>query len=202
MKKSFAVFLLMLTMVELGGCGGVPPTYYYRIDYPIENDATNSTVLPVTIGVAQFGSDALYEGDRIVYRQSPYEVQYYHYRRWIAPPRKIVTEKVLKQYQASGAFKQVVRLPARVEVDYILRGQIRAFEEWDESKTWYGIVSLDFRLQRAGSNEIVWEKTISEKTMAAKREPVEVVKAISESLNKVISSSIQQVKQQLKQANI
>jgi ABC-type uncharacterized transport system auxiliary subunit len=202
MKKNILLFSYLASLVFLSSCGSIPQTYYYRIDYDLQDSNSDNNIIKKTVAVAQFDADILYEGDRIVYRHSPYEVQYYHYRRWIAPPKKIVTEKVLKQLQASGIFQRVVGIPSPFNIDYILKGKISAFEEWDEGNSWYGLVTLDFQLQDTKTNEIVWERELSEKTMATKREPVEVVKAISESLKKVIQKAIEEMESTLKYKNI
>lgn len=181
-------------------CGGVPPTFYYRISHEghesaLEND---SSLLPLTIGVAQCTADVLFESDKIVYQDSPYQARFYHYRRWIAPPKKMVTEKVLQQFQESGAFQRVVSWPSSYEIDYILKGHILAFEEWDESNVWYGLVSIEFQLLDAEKNEVLWKDIFSERTLAQRKEPVEVVKAISESLYKVVGDAIAAIKESLK----
>jgi ABC-type uncharacterized transport system auxiliary subunit len=191
MKQLTSVIACSL-LPMLYACGSVPPTYYYKIDYELAR-AQNSAVHPVTIGVGQFGADVLYESDKIVYRESPYEIQFYHYRRWIAPPKQIVTEKIYQQFRASGMFARVVRIPATFKIDYILKGRITAFEEWDEGQSWYGAVTIEFQLHSPNSNEVVWEDVISERTAAAKKEPAEVVKAISESLNKVVARSLNEI---------
>ncbi len=196
MNKSI-FFSILLIMVVITGCGGIPQTHYYRIDYTPASATSNNAGVPVTLGVSQFTADVLYESDKIVYRNSPYEVQFYHYRRWVAPPRKIVTERILRQYQTSGAFGKVVRLPTKQTVDYVLKGNIRAFEEWDENNAWAGLVTLEFSLQDIESNETIWQKTLSQRTAAVKREPVEVVKAISQSLNQVIQNSIEDIEKHL-----
>jgi ABC-type uncharacterized transport system auxiliary subunit len=198
MKKFFLSAGYLGLLLFSTSCGSVPPTFYYRIHYEVPESETRNSIVPITLGISPFNSDILYQGDRIVYRQSSYEVQYYHYRRWIAPPKKIVAEKVLEQLRASGIFQRVVRIPSKFRVDYILKGHIKAFEEWDEKNAWYGLVTLTFQLQSAGNDEIVWEKEISEKTRAYKKEPVEVVKAISQSLKKVVEKAIVEIEQNIK----
>jgi len=202
MKKNNSMWLLMLVLVLVlvvtfaSGCGGIPPTYYYRVDYTAAG-TDGGTHLPVSLGVAQFDADILYQSDKIVYRQSQYEARFYHYRRWVAPPRKIVTEKVMRHYQRSGVFDRVVHSPTNQKIDYLLKGNILAFEEWDQAENWFGIVTIEFALHAIETNEIVWEKVFSEKTGVREKKPVEVVRAISESLNKVITASIHDVKHYL-----
>lgn len=196
MRKHFSGLLGLIAILTFS-CGSIPQTHYYRIDY--QSNRTNSAnhVVPLTIGITQFRADMLYKDDKIVYRESPYEVKYYHYRRWVARPKKLVTEKVVEQYQSSGVFEKVVKLPAVTKVDYVLTGQIQAFEEWDEPADWYGVVSLRFELIDPSTGEVIWEKALSERTRVDKKEPVEVVKAISESLNKVVGRSIVAVRKAL-----
>ncbi|MFQ5584304.1 MAG: hypothetical protein ACE5GL_07715, partial [Calditrichia bacterium] len=91
-----------------------------------------------------------------------------------------------------------VSYSSRKKPDYILKGKIRSFEEWDEGDNWYGSVSITFGLQNSQSQQIVWEKGYSEKTPVAKKEPVEVVKAINISLNKIIQQVIADVGETLR----
>ncbi|MFQ5601883.1 MAG: ABC-type transport auxiliary lipoprotein family protein [bacterium] len=203
MNRLIATLLITSSFLVFCHCGGVPPTYFYRVDYEMEApNPHNNDIIPITLGIAPFTADHLFENDKIVYRYSPYEVQFYHYRRWVAPPKKIVAETVHKHYRASGVFKRVVNLPSTFKIDYILKGRILAFEEWDESQAWFGIVTLEFQLHNSANNEIVWEKTITEKTPAASKAPVGVVQAISESLNVVVKKSIEEIRTVLKTNNI
>lgn len=193
-KGAALILFGFLFLSFFASCGGIPLTYFYRVDYEIMADGSNHRdAVPVTLAIAPFKSDILYESDKIVYRNSRYEVQFYHYRRWIVPPKKLVTEKLYEHYRASGNFERVVRTPSTFPVDYILQGRVQAFEEWDEKETWYGLVKLEFELRHAKTNEIVWKQVFSRKTMAQRKDPVSVVEAISESLNSVINSSIQGV---------
>lgn len=198
MKAKFNGLLILSMLGILIGCGGVPVTYYYQVNYDLPTSDPNNSAIPVTVAVQQFDANILYEGERIVYRDSPYEVKYYNYRRWVAPPRVIVTQKVLDQLKASGIFQQVVMMPSPVNADFILRGKIKNFEEWDEGDSWYGLVDLSFELQNTASKEIVWENEFSEKTAAKQKDPVEVVEAISQSLKIVIDRSIQDIEQAMK----
>ncbi len=196
-RETFRTILYLILFSIIFGCGGVPPTYYYRIHYDMPKHNSPDPV-PVTIGIQPFDADVLYKGDRIVYRNSEYQVQFYHYHRWVAPPNKIVQESVLEQFQSSGVFQEVVNYPPSVTVDYILKGNIKAFEEWDEENSWYGLVSIAFELQHGESGGIVWQNTLWEKTKVTENKPVSVVKAISESLKIVVKKAIREIEQNIK----
>jgi len=197
LRKAFRTLSYLIFFLLIIGCGSVPPTYYYRIHYDMP--AHNSPApIPVTIGIEPFDADALYKGDRIVYRNSEYEVRFYHYRRWVAPPNKIVQESVIEQFRSSGVFERVVNNKALVKVDYILKGNIKSFEEWDENNSWYGLVSIAFELRNTDTKEIVWQNTLSEKTAVSRKEPSEVARAISESLKRVVEKAIREIVENLK----
>ncbi len=183
------------------GCGGVPLTYYYRIhsESPAHN---NHAPLPAVIGVAPCSADLLYEEDKIVYRNSPYEVQFYHYRRWVAPPKKLVTESLVRRFTESGAFRKVVRFPTSAHVDFILSSRILAFEEWDEAQSWFGLVTLELALLDPESGERIWQQVFTERTPAQRKQPVEVVKAISTSLDRVLDRAIAEISNYLKEYKI
>jgi len=190
MNKNFLFTTIIGLGVVLFSCGGIPPTYYYRVDYTLPGEGSNHSVAPLTIGVTEFDAASLYEGDRIVYRNSPYEVNFYHYRRWVAPPNRLVTEHVFTHLKKTGAFAHVVRFPADLAMDFVLGGKVRAFEEWDNGSEWYGLVTVEFSLRSVQTNEIVWEDAFSQKTRVPGKKPVQVVQAISESLGAVTEQAI------------
>ena len=70
----------------------------------------------------------------------------------------------------------------------------------DEGDSWYGLVTIEFKLQNTDL-EIVWKKSLSEKTLIEKKEHIEIVKAISRSLHKVVKRSIEEIKNHLKLEN-
>jgi ABC-type uncharacterized transport system auxiliary subunit len=198
MKSIFIFTLFSILSLFLIKCGHVPATYYYQISYELPRPDTLKSSIPATIGVREFEVDVVYKGDKIVYRNSPYEIQYYHYRRWIAPPRKLVKEKIVEQLKSSGNFKNVVSLPSTHHTDFVLAGKIKAFEEWDQDNSWYGMVTLAMELYHNETGEIIWEDVLSEKTETTKKEPLEVVKAISISLQKVIERARKAIKLKLR----
>ncbi|MGH1365754.1 MAG: ABC-type transport auxiliary lipoprotein family protein [Calditrichia bacterium] len=195
MKRFHLITALLLSSLLIS-CGGTPKTFYYSLNYDMPEASASS--IPVTLGIKSFEADIVYSGDRLVYRDSPYELQYYHYRRWAAAPRKIVHDQVLKQIQSSGAFENVIGLPSTAIPDYILQAKVNALEEWDEANAWYGNVSIAFELLDVKTRKIVWRKDITERTPATERSPLAVVKAISASLKTVVDEAITDMSQTLK----
>lgn len=168
--------------VFLLGCGSVPETFYYTPAYELPAPANNETAFDQVLGIEKLESEVIYHDDRLIYRDSPFEIRYYHYRRWLTEPHRLVTEKVLSHLRHRRIFRDVVAYPATVKLDYVLRGRLIAFEEWDTPEQWYGKVAIRFELVDAEREQVVWCATFEKMTPAEKRIPVAIVQAISASL--------------------
>ena len=192
--RSVFTFLFILL---IAGCGSVPEIHYYMIDSATETFKVENPKFDKILGIDKFETEVLYESDRIVYRESPYEVKFYNYHRWITPPADIVTEKAIEQIAASGLFSQVVPFPHICDVDYLIRGTIKAFEELDEQDDWYGLVRLKVEFIDMKNNSILWQDIVSKKIKVSEKKPVQLVKAIDVSLTECIHSVIPHLEQKL-----
>lgn len=201
-KASAFCCLLFALCCLLSACGGVPETFYYTVA-PLALktttvEANNNHVRTVVLGVEKFSAEALYDDDRIIYRDSPYEVKYYHYRRWAAMPRQLVTDQVLKQLQAAHIFGNVVNFPSNNRVDYVLTGRILSFEEWDRGEQWFGRAAFSAQLYDPASRQLLWSGVFEAETRAEKRIPTSVVEAIGKSLEKCITDLQQALPEKVK----
>ncbi len=192
LTHQFRIFLSFLALFSLVACGGGPQTYYYVLQAPPAVQKMAVPPISAVLGVEAFTADLPFQDNRIVYRDSPYEVHFYHYQRWIAPPPQLVAEAVRNGLKAAGLFQQVVEWPSVSRVDYILRGRVKSLEEWDEEKAWYGKVAIHFQLYD-NRNKLVWEEEISHRTAAESKSPLAVVKAINQSLDKVIQEAVEKL---------
>lgn len=191
-------FLLVAFCCLLTSCGGVPETYYYTL--AVENNAPGNdghTPLPFALGVEKFQSDVIYDDDRLIYRDSPYEVKYYFYRRWVAPPRHLLTDKVVGYLADSGLFEKVTAFPSSANVKYVLRGRLLGFEEWDEQNNWYGKVTFKVSLYEPSTQRVVWNGKFEHLQPVTKKIPAAVVEALSQSLKKCLDDLTQELAQEL-----
>lgn len=187
-RQQFAFCLLLFAACFLlQGCGGVPETFYYTVAFEASQPINDGhSPLPLALGVEKFQSEMIYDDDRIIYRDSPFEIKYYYYRRWVAPPRHLVTEKVLSHLSESGLFERVTAYPSMVNVKYVLSGRLLAFEEWDEQDKWYGKVSFKASLYDPATQRVAWSGTFAHQQPVARKIPTAVVEAISLSLKQCL----------------
>lgn len=188
MKSTLSFFVAGAALLALS-CGSIPEVQYYMVDLSsqAEEGGGNQKGLPVTLGISPLTAPPVYQDDRIIYRNNPYEVNFYHYRRWVASPPELVTEELYQHFVASGAFEEVVRYIGSGQVDYVLGGEVLAFEEWDENDTWYAQVGLRVRLTSTSTGDVIWQDTVFRRQAAKDREPVRVVEAMSQALEEVVA---------------
>lgn len=162
-----------------------PERSYFSIDYTLGTQPRHQEPkFNATLVVQNVSSILAYDRQEIVYRNNPYEFQYYWYRLWASKPRKMLRELITGHLRYTQLFSEVVatiedRLP-----DYALDVEIMAIEELDASKTeWYAHMALQFTLMRMIDNTVLWNYSFDARRPVATNQPVYVVKAMSELLN-------------------
>ncbi len=196
MTVNRSVGLIILVALTLFQCGGrVPEIHYYLIDFPVVAPHEKiAPTHPISLGVLRFDAAPLYQEERLVYRDSPYEGKYYHYHRWVSHPAQMITEKTIEYLRATNMFEQVVPFPKFSEVDYLLQGTIKALEEWDEGDQWYARVQIGFEVTDRKNQQLFWHGLIEKKVPAQTKTPGEIVRAINSAVQQCLSELELQLK--------
>jgi ABC-type uncharacterized transport system auxiliary subunit len=160
------------------GCGAAPVVRYYQLAPRVE---AAGEAAPWTLGVEYLSADAAYEDARMVYRESRYRLDYYHYHRWTAPPALMVSDVLRRALQEGGAF-------ARVEAGYtsradvLLRGRIVALEEVDGEGRWVARLVLDMHAVNVATNATIWSGVIEREREMNARTGEALAEAVSEEI--------------------
>ena len=169
-------YSLVLGMLALGvalSCGRLPQTNYYALRSLAPapaNDPKTSFVL---------------RDDRIVYYESPTQLNFYEFHRWSSDPPTLLSEATARALRQMQLFTDVRMLPSREPVDYILKGRVFHFEEVDEGPSAKVRVGLGLTLIRSRDHKVVWsaerqvEQPIQTKSVAG---VVEALNASTEGL--------------------
>lgn len=176
--------LLVATALFVTGCfgGSSPQRTYYTMQYPTEQLWSYAEPrYPFEVRVERLDSDAAYDRQEMVYRSNPHEFRYYTYRLWSAKPRKMLREVMQRHLRTTNLFRNVTleiddRLP-----DYDLIVEIIAIEELNaDQETWFAHLAMRFALVRFETGKRVWEYSFDRRKEVYNREPVYVVRALSE----------------------
>lgn len=182
---------LMISALVLAACASRPPqTSYYVLDLP---EATGNGAGRAILAVEPFTAHATYDEERIAYRTSPNQLDYYHYHRWASPPGQLVSEFLRLAYDGTPWFRAVLT-DATPETSVILRGRVIQFEEIDVSPSkWMGGVRVELLLEDARSGEIVWRRIAEREVPLPERSPRGLARALSDAVASIAKETAPEI---------
>jgi ABC-type uncharacterized transport system auxiliary subunit len=142
------------------------------------------------LGVQQFRALEPLRDDRILYYQSPTQLNFYQQHRWDADPATMLAALAQRELQQTGVFAQVWLAPYQGNVDYVLRGQVLSFSEVDYQGGVKARVGLGLTLVRSSDRKMAWsaqrqvENPVQEQGVAA------VVSALNAGTKQILEEMI------------
>ncbi|MDQ3364880.1 MAG: PqiC family protein [Myxococcota bacterium] len=182
--KSLLALAAALTFTSVAGCGGkVPETRYYQLAPPTGATRTGEAILVLE----SMSTDAAYDDERIVYRTTPYRLDYYQYHRWSSSPGVMIGNYLEQALEKSGRFRAVVR-EVTDQAPVTLSGRVVAIEEVDVSKgRWLGRIVLELTLAEARTGKVLWSEQFEETEPLANQDPEGLAHALSKIMGRIAS---------------
>lgn len=176
--------------VLLCGCSltqSKPEVHHYLLALTIPH-----TLLPTTkatLVVRPFSASEPYTQDRLVYRTSPYQLDFYNYHRWAAPPAEQVTTWSRQYLRSSKIFTKVYPTGEGM-ADFALGGRILQFDEIDNEQSWDATLSIDFWLTGLEQRKPLWSQSYTATQKTEKRNPAAVAAAMSRNLEVILGKLV------------
>jgi ABC-type uncharacterized transport system auxiliary subunit len=182
-----ALPLAIAGALACGACGGkLPETRYYQLAPPASRAGGGDGLLVLETPT----TDAAYDDDRIVYRTTPFRLDYYQYHRWSSAPGVMVGNYLEQALETSGKFRAVVR-DVTPDAPVILTGRVIAIEEVDRSKTaWDGRIVLELMLTDARTSEALWTQQFEETEPLHQQTPEGLAAALSTAMSRIVAHVI------------
>jgi ABC-type uncharacterized transport system auxiliary subunit len=173
--------------LALAACGGkLPETRYYQLA-PSETRSHGGDGVLV---LESLTTDGAYDDDRMVYRTTPFRLDYYQYHRWSSPPGVMVGNYLEQAFERSGKFRAVVR-DMTPDAPVALGGRVIALEEVDRSKTeWLGRIVLELQLTDTRSGEALWTEQLEETEPLRQQTPEGLAAALSIAMARVVAHTV------------
>ncbi|MBC7973613.1 MAG: membrane integrity-associated transporter subunit PqiC, partial [Myxococcales bacterium] len=180
----------LLIAAACAACGGkLPDTRYYTLAPATGEGRGGDGVLVLE----SLRTDSAYDDDRIVYRTTPFRLDYYQYQRWSSAPGVMVGNYLEQALERSGKFHAVVR-ELTPDAPVILTGRVLAIEEVDKSKTeWHGRIVLELRLTDARTGTSLWSKQIEETEPLRQQTPEALAAALSIAMSRIVTQTIPEI---------
>ena len=196
MRKSPVIVLLILIM---SGCMSSPARRYYQI-YLGEEGETGRTAFNQTVLIERVRVDDLYDDFRVVYRVSPYQLNYYSYEFWADKPAKLIRDSISYYLLRKNIFQNVIQEISSGEPDILWKSKIHFIEEVDTPESWYARLSMEIELIDFKSKERLYYHKFDRREKLAVNSvamvPVVISTILIEELNKVIENLAQKINRQ------
>ncbi|MDD5674927.1 MAG: ABC-type transport auxiliary lipoprotein family protein, partial [Chitinivibrionales bacterium] len=184
-KKTIIVGPLLIGIVALSllsGCASVPEKKYYILNYvpaPLASRISPQP-FPCTIRLKDFEIEEAYSRPQMVYRQNPYELQYYYFQVWAVKPTRMITDLVQKHLLTANIVSHIVRrFDEGQQPDYELSGRIEAIEEYDSDQLWFAHLAMRLTLTRTRDNAIVYTRRFDNRKRVYQNQPEYVIREMS-----------------------
>jgi cholesterol transport system auxiliary component len=182
---------ILLAALLVSACAGkVPETRFYQLAAP--QAGSSRAGAGVTLAIEPLETHPAYDDERIVYRVTPYRLDYYNYHRWSATPGTIVADFLERSFDHSGRFRSITRETKSAPVT--LGGRVIAIEEVDESKTkWIGRVAIELTLTNTATGTVVWTRRYDESEPLAKQSPEGLAEALTIAMNRIADQALVEI---------
>ena len=176
--------------IACAGCAGkLPDTRYYQLAPPDTKSRGGDGVLVLET----LTTDAAYDDERIVYRTTPFRLDYYQYQRWSSPPGVMIGNYLEQALEASGKFRGVLR-EMTPDAPVVLAGRVVAIEEVDRSKTeWIGRIVLELSLSDARTNESLWTRQFEELEPLHQQTPEGLAAGLSAAMARIAAIAVPEI---------
>jgi ABC-type uncharacterized transport system auxiliary subunit len=142
------------------------------------------------------GTGLLKEGP-IVYRQSPEQIDFYTYHRWVEDPRRVVTTAFVRRMRSSGLFQSVDLFDGHESSSCLLTGTLDHLEEVDQGATVSVEVSISARLLNLRTGEVVWQDTKSKTSKLDQRSMHGIVTQMSDDVGNLVEGLVSSMQERV-----
>jgi cholesterol transport system auxiliary component len=174
-------------MLGLGAGTAAPATY--NIVTP-KVSGVQSSRLTRQITVSTPTAIRALDTDRIMVSGSGGRISYYGDSAWSDRLTRLVQARMVEAMQDSGAFKAVLTNQDRVDGDYAIATEIRAFQLDVEGGSSSAVVAIFCKIVDERHGRVVATREFSARRPAAKDDAVAAVAALQESFNQVTTEMI------------
>lgn len=133
----------------------------------------------------------IYNDYRVVYRYSPYQLNYYPYHFWIKKPASMIRDAIMTYLSLSGKFEKAIIRYDFGEPDLTLKAVVYVLEEFDQGKSGYGHLKMEIEVREYKTTKLLlhhrFDRTEPLAGPRASYLPVVISKILQEELDIVLS---------------
>lgn len=172
--------VVLAATLLLSACSVLPkaePVDTYLLPGAPERTTAAGTPLPVSLRVAKPASGVHLAGQRIVVMPKNNQVSVYHGASWSEPAPVLVRDRLIDALRADGRIAALSSDETRLQADYEIVSDLRAFQSEYRGDVPQAVVRLDVRLVEREGRRILASRTFESESRAAGADVPAVVNA-------------------------
>lgn len=187
------IIILILFLIQ--GCISSPGKRYYQLHMKAGKNlpGINKILMVEAVEV-----DKVYNDYPLVYRLSPYELNYYSYEFWIKKPGQMLQDAVVDYLSKSGSFKKVITRFLEGEPDLLLKAKVNKIEEFDRRDAWFAHLNMEMIIKTLKTGEIVLVHNFDRKKRLSAKKVARVPIALSIILEEELAKVVKQLSEKFK----
>lgn len=148
------ISVIVLICLLLAACWSSPEKQYFQLHLTPSQESRSHSFDRVVL-VEPFKVDNLYDDFQIIFRVSPFEMNYYAYVFWAEKPAVLVRDSVIHYLQEQNSFRKVIKEYSAGDPDLILRARLHILEEIDHPERWFAHLSMEMEVVDFHTGEIL-----------------------------------------------
>ena len=189
--------VVLPAVVLLNGCfASQTAKRYFELRPPATETPLQKT--DKAILVEPVASEGIYDDFRIVYRTSPYQVNFYSYDFWANKPADLIQSAIFSFLQTSGVFDEVGKLMVSENPEVVFKSRLKAIEEIDGGNVRYARLALEMEMVDYKTGGVILKHSFDRRLRLPKRDIVLLPKVISDILEKELRFMITAFVEQLR----
>ena len=184
--------VLLSALIGLWSCfGASPDKKYYHLELaPAPAEAPSGRSLLIDrIDIA-----SVYDDFRIVYRISPFEINYYAYHFWAEKPGRMLQAILCRHLEGSKRFAKVLTETTKEDPDWILRCSVYQMEEVDERTAWSARLGMKIELAEFKSGLVLASRRFDRREPLARKDVGLVPAALSRILDEELAALLAELR--------
>lgn len=202
MKEFYKFIISSIILIFFIGCVSSPMKKYYQIN--LEDISTEKSQsfdlksIDKILLVDKIDMEEIYNDYRLIYRKSPFQLNYYPYKFWIKKPDRIIRDAIVLYLSNKKIFNKVIIEFLDGEPDLIMKIRTNIIEEYDIGGNWFAHLSMKFKISDFKSGKLILAHEFDKKKRLNIKKvdnvPVCLSKILQEELDKVISNLSKKLK--------
>ncbi len=183
MKKAA---LIVLLAAGLWACFSASPDKIY-LQLHLDGSAAPGPAFDKALLIERVSVDELYDDFRIIYRLTPFEINYYAYSFWAEKPSRMIRDGLDHYLAGRKAFRRILTDASRNEADWILRPTLHSMEEIDAEAAWAARLAMELEMVEAKTGTVLAARRFD------RREPVgrKDVAAVPPVLSRILAEELE-----------